>query len=170
MPARGNFRISGITSYRKNLDLCDSDFFYKSSITMKQHTTNYINTFIEVAEDCPVSQAQVPPEKKEKTLASLQYEKLIKNPYQYTSDDIIFEGYALKNDISEGEKENARNQFFSKGQACLRSSPLAKRYGFGIHHNAEGKVAIVPMENENYQHFLKDPSIRKTKAMRSKRK
>lgn len=137
---------------------------------MKLHTTNYINTLIEVAEDCPVSRSQIPPEKKEKTGASLQYEKIIKNPYQYSSDDIIFECYSIKNDISENEKQEERNKFFSKGQACLRASPLAKRYGFGIHHNSEGKVAIFPVESEDYQKLLNDTSIKKTKAMRSKRK
>lgn len=137
---------------------------------MKQHSTNYINTFIEVAEDCPVSQAHIPPEKKEKTLASLQYEKISKHPYQYSSDDIIFDCYALRNGISENEKQEARNKFFSKGQACFRSSPLAKRYGFGFHHNKEGKVALYPIESEEYQKLLKDPCITKTKAMRSKRR
>ncbi|MGL6129089.1 DUF6157 family protein [Chryseobacterium artocarpi] len=137
---------------------------------MKQHTTNYINTFIQIAEDCPVSQSQIPPEKKEKTLANLQYEQISKNPYQYSSDDIIFECYAFKNDIPESEKQDERNIYFSKGQACLRSSPLAKRYGFGIHHNKEGKVAIYPVESKEYQNLLNDPSITKTKAMRSKRK
>lgn len=137
---------------------------------MKLHTTNYVNTFIEVAEDCPVSQAQVPPEKKEKTLANLQYEKISRNPYAYSSDDIIFECYAIKNDISENEKQKEREKFFSKGQACLRSSPLAKRYGFGFHHNSEGKVALFPVESKEYQQFLNDNSVKKTKAMRSKRK
>lgn len=137
---------------------------------MKLHTTNYVNTFIEVAEDCPVSQAQVPPEKKEKTLANLQYEKISRNPYVYSSDDIIFECYAIKNDISENEKQKEREKFFSKGQACLRSSPLAKRYGFGFHHNSEGKVALFPVESKEYQQFLNDNSVKKTKAMRSKRK
>lgn len=137
---------------------------------MKQHTTNYTNTLIEVAEDCPVSQAQIPAEKKEKTLANLQYEKLIKNPYRYSSDDIIFECYAIKNDIPESERQHEREKFFSKGQPCLRCSPLAKRYGFGFHHNAEGKVALVPMESKEYQTLLNDTSISKTKAMRSKKK
>ncbi|CAM2990148.1 hypothetical protein DRF59_10680 [Chryseobacterium flavum] len=137
---------------------------------MKQHTTNYINTFIEIAEDCPVLQSQVPPEKKVKTLAQLQYEQIIKHPYQYSSDDIIFECYAIKNNIPENKRQEARNAFFSKGQACLRSSPLAKRYGFGIHHNQEGKVAIFPIESEKYQSFIQDPSVTKVKAMRSKRK
>ncbi|MDR3025251.1 DUF6157 family protein [Chryseobacterium sp.] len=137
---------------------------------MKQHTTNYTNTFIEAAEDCPVSQAQIPPEKKEKTIASIQYEKLIKNPYQYSSDDIIFECYAIKNDISEHEKQKEREKFYSKGQPCLRCSPLAKKYGFGFHHNSEGKVALFPVESKEYQTLLNDSSVTKAKAMRSKRK
>lgn len=137
---------------------------------MKSYTTNYINTLIEAAEDCLAFQAQIPPEKKEKTLANLQYEKLIKNPYQYSSDDLIFECYAIKNEISENEKENEREKFFSKGQPCLRCSPLAKKYGFGFHHNSEGKVALVAIESEAYQTLLNDSSIAKTKAMRSKRK
>ncbi|RXM41350.1 hypothetical protein BOQ62_00800 [Chryseobacterium sp. CH21] len=137
---------------------------------MKLHTTNYTNTLIEIAEDSPVAQAQIPPEKKEKTLANLQYEKLIKSPYTYSSDDIVFECYAIKNDISENEKQEEREKFFSKGQPCLRCSPLAKKYGFGIHHNSEGKVALFPMESEEYQMLINDSSITKTKAMRSKRK
>lgn len=137
---------------------------------MKQYTTNYTNTFIEIAEDCPVSMAQIPPEKKVKTLANLQYEALIQHPYQYSSDDIIFGCHAIKNDISDSEMQEEREKFFSKGQPCLRCSPLAKKYGFGFHHNSEGKVALIPAENKEYQIFLNDASITKTKAMRSKRK
>jgi len=47
---------------------------------MKQHTTNYQNTFIEVAEDSLISESKIPPEKKEKTMANLQYEIILKNP------------------------------------------------------------------------------------------
>ncbi|MFP3836102.1 DUF6157 family protein, partial [Chryseobacterium sp. SIMBA_028] len=61
-------------------------------------------------------------------------------------------------------------KFFSKGQPCLRTSPLSKRYGFGIHHDSEGKVALFPVESKDYQTFLNDDSITKVKAMRSKRK
>lgn len=136
---------------------------------MKPHTTNYINTFIEVAEDCPLSQSQVPPLKKEKTVANLHYELLVKSPYQHTSDDVIFESFAQKKAIPEDEKEFELNLFFSKGQACMRCSPLTKRYGFGIHSDSEGKIALVPMESEAYQNFLKDDSVKKVKAMRSKK-
>lgn len=139
-------------------------------MNMKQHTTNYQNTFIEVAEDSLISESKIPPEKKEKTMANLQYEIILKNPYKYTSDDIIFECYSIKNAITKREKPAERQKFFSKGQPCLRCSPLAKTYGFGIHHNNEGKVALYPLGSEDYQKFLKDDTVTKVKAMRSKRK
>ncbi|MDN5477635.1 MAG: DUF6157 family protein [Chryseobacterium sp.] len=63
-----------------------------------------------------------------------------------------------------------KHSFFSKGQPFLRSSPLAKRYGFGIHHNKEGKVAIFAVDSKEYQNFLSDETIKKVKAMRSKKK
>lgn len=65
-------------------------------MNMKQHTTNYKNTFIEVTEDSLISEAKIPPQKREKTIANLQYEIILKNPYKYTSDDIILNAIPLK--------------------------------------------------------------------------
>ncbi|WP_417431632.1 DUF6157 family protein [Halpernia sp.] len=134
-----------------------------------KHTTNYKNTFIEVAEDCPVSIAEIPPIKRNKTLANMQYELISENPYQFTSDEIMLHCYILKNNIPKNEREQVKKDFFSKGQACFRSSALAKRYGFGIHNNSEKKVAIFPVESENYKILLEDETLTKIKAMRSKR-
>ena len=133
------------------------------------HTTNYINTFIEVAEDCPVKLAEVPAQKGEaKSVANLHFEMVEAHPYQFTSDDVIFKTFAVKNNL-ESNLENERNQFFSKGQACMRCSPLTKRYGWGVHSNEEGKIAIFPRESEEYERFLKDESVKRVKAMRSKK-
>jgi len=136
---------------------------------MKIHTTNYKNTFIEIAEDCPVSGGQIPPTKRTLTLASIQYEMVVENPYQFTSDDVMFECYAQKNDITENERAEGRKDFFSKGQACFRSSALLKRYGFGIHHNEEGKVAIYPAGSEEYERLVNDDSIAKVIVIRNNR-
>ena len=136
---------------------------------MKMHTTNYKNTFIEVAEDCPVSVAEIPPVKRNKTLANIQLEMVLENPYKYTSDEVLFECFAIKNEIGKDERDEARRNFFSKGQPCFRSSALGKRYGFGVHSDAEGKIAFFPVESEEYQNFLKDDSVKKVKAMRTKR-
>lgn len=137
---------------------------------MKLHTTNYVNTFIEVADDCPVMQGEVPPKKEDaKSVATLQFEALSKNPYAFTSDDILFDIYAQRNDLADSERQEARQQFFSKGQACFRSSPLAKRYGWGVHSNAEGKIAIYGLGSPEYQQLTGEGTLKHLKAMRSKR-
>ncbi|OFX51007.1 MAG: hypothetical protein A2046_06170 [Bacteroidetes bacterium GWA2_30_7] len=133
-------------------------------------TTNYFNTFIEIADDCPVTKAEIPPIKGDKkTVANLQYDLISANPYKYTSDEIIFQVHTDKNDIMDCELEIERNMFFSKGQPCFRSSPLAKRYGWGIHSNSEGKIAIFAFDSDEYSKLLKDSSLKILKAMRSKK-
>src|SRR3954468_18062482 len=48
------------------------------------HTTNYFDTFIEVADDCPVGAAEVPPDKTSgKTVAQLHYELIAAHPYEF---------------------------------------------------------------------------------------
>ncbi|WP_339922459.1 DUF6157 family protein [uncultured Cyclobacterium sp.] len=138
---------------------------------MKIHTTNYQNTFIEVADDCPVDKAETPPMKGNKiTVAYRQFALLNEAPYKYTSDEVLFQVYANKNDLIQAEYQEACVEFFSKGQPCFRASPLTKRYGFGIHSNEEGKIALFGIETEEYAKFIADDSIEKVKAMRSKRK
>lgn len=137
---------------------------------MKVHTTNYYNTFIEVSEDTKAKYGTIPPSKADKkTVAEIQYELVTKNPYNYTSDDILFLTFAYKNDLTKEECKQAREQFFSKGQPCLRISPLAKTYGFGIHSDSNGKIAIYGAETSEYERFVLDKNLIKVKAMRSKR-
>lgn len=114
---------------------------------MKLHTTNYFDTFIEVADDAKANSGIKPPTECEKTVVELQYELIAENPYKYTSDDILFRVFADRNDWTKTEYKQAREQFFSKGQPCFRASPLTKAYGFGIHSNSEGKVTLYGMES-----------------------
>lgn len=131
---------------------------------------NYYNTFIQVSEDYPVSEAVIPKAKGEsKTIPVIQYEMLSNHPYRYTQEDVLFEVFAERNQISENDRVFAREKFFSKGQPCLRTSSLGKRYGWGIHHDAQGKVAIYAVESEEYAKLMNDKGIAQVKAMRSKR-
>ena len=133
-------------------------------------STNYYNAFIEVAADCPARTAEEPAEKSEvKSVARLHYELLAGNPYVYTSDEVVFQTFALRRQIGPDKRQSEWNRFFSKGQPCLRSSPLTKRYGWGIHSNSEGRVAIYGVETEEYRKMLSDPQLQHIRAMRSKR-
>ena len=126
------------------------------------HTTNYFDTFISVAEDCPITKAEVPPAKEPKSVAQIQYDMVINAPYKYTSDDVLYESNGKRRGIS-------REDFFSKGQPCFRSSPLTKRYGWGVHSDAEGRVALHAMDSDDYKKHAADSSLKQLKGMRSKR-
>jgi len=134
------------------------------------HTTNYINTFIEIADDSPTSTAQIPSLKGEnKTAANIQFEMIIDHPYKYTSDDVLFNVFATKNNIRKSDLKEEREKFFSKGQPCMRASALTKRYGWGVHANEEGKVALYGADSDEYKKFVKDKKLQHVKAMRSKK-
>lgn len=126
------------------------------------HTTNYFDTFIEVAEDCVACVGEEPPAKAPKSAAQITFEMLAESPHQFTSDDVLFAAHGERRGIS-------REEFFSKGQPCMRSSPLTKRYGWGVHSDSAGRLAIVGVESAEYQRLAADPSLRHLKAMRSKR-
>ena len=135
---------------------------------MKAHTTNYKNTFIEIADDCPTQFGEIPPIKTDaKTVANMQFEMAYKNPYKFTSDEIIFQVYADRNEISESEYKEARGKYFSKGQPCFRASPLTKRYGWGVHHDKDEKMAIYSAESEEYKKLVNDKTLTIVKAMKS---
>lgn len=137
----------------------------------KIHTTNYLDTFIEVAEDTKASRGTKPTAKSDKkTVAELQYELIANNPYKFTSDDVLFQVFAQRNDLTKAEQKKAREEFFSKGQPCLRASPLTKTYGFGVHCDSQGKVALYGVETAGYQKFLTDARVKKVKAMRTSKK
>lgn len=72
---------------------------------MKRHTTNYKNTLIEIAEDCPVQQSEIPPIKRNKTLANMQYEMISENPYKFTSDEVSWNVSCLKTTFLKVKKQ-----------------------------------------------------------------
>lgn len=139
------------------------------------HTTNYTDTFIAVAEDTAALEASTPPSRAQPSIAELTHRMIAEHPYRYTSDDVIFTVWADRRGVPESERAAQRELFFSKGQPCLRSSDLGKRYGWGVHADAESRVALVAMDSPEYALFLAgatpegDP-VTLTKAMRSARR
>ena len=137
---------------------------------MKTHTTNYFNTFIAVADDCPAKSGVEPPIKGDaKTVANHQFDLVNANPYKYTSDELLFRIHVIRKDIIENKWPEERKTFFSKGQPCLRASPLTKRYGWGIHNDSEGRVAMYGLNTAEYNHFANLPGLTTVKGMRSKK-
>lgn len=134
----------------------------------------YTNTFIKIAEDCPVDKSEIPVSNREQKPAHIiQYELLMKSPYQFGHEDLIYEVYITQKEIPQNisakEAAQIKKELFAKGHPCLRASALTKRYGFGAHYNQNGKIAIYPIESEQYEMFVNDPAVKKLPAMKSKR-
>lgn len=135
---------------------------------------DYANTFIQVAPDTKAEEAIVPVSRAgKKSIAVLEYELISGNPYAYTQEEVQFAVYAQRQGIPTRDLKAHRSklwqEYFSRPRACMRCSPLAKTYGWGLHFNTKGKVALVAVESADYKRFAGSRSIGQTRAMRSKR-
>lgn len=124
-------------------------------------STILCSSFISVAEDCPVVVAQAPPARTPKSIPQIEFEMLIDSPYEFTSDEVLF----ASNGASKGV---SLQEWLSKKQPDFRLSPLTQRYGWGVHTNAEGRVAIYAIESHEYRLLSQDPSLTQQTAYRSK--
>ena len=132
---------------------------------------NYYDAFIAVADDCPANSGMVPELFREKeTIATIQWQLLNDHPYQLTQEDVLFQTEWIKegkNPLSATQKE--RDEFFARPRACLRSSPLGKKYGWGLHFDNHGKIALYSCSAVEYNQLKNDPHLTQTKAMNTKR-
>lgn len=130
---------------------------------------NYYSTFIQVAPDSKVAEGTVPVARGGKrTVALIQYELLTADPYRFTQAELLFETLVQQKGIPESERAAAWEAFWAKPQACIRASPLPKQFGWGVHFNAEGRVALFGVESEEYRRFSQS-DLTQLKAMRSSR-
>ena len=138
---------------------------------------DYVDTFIAVADDCPVTEGTVPPPGRGgPSVASRTYELIAAAPYRLPSGDVIFTVFADRAGIPQEDRPAARREFYARSQACLRSLPLGKRYGWGIHADAEGRLALVSADSPECAGFVEGrhttasgEPVRVVKAMRSSR-
>jgi hypothetical protein len=137
---------------------------------------NYFNTFITVSPDCPAEYGLVPPDKKSgRTKPSLEFE-LASEPYAYTQEELMFEVHVRHKEIPDQELAERRSElqqaFYAKPTACMRASMLPKKYGWGIHFNAAGKIKLIPRESAEYAHFAEggDADVKVVAGMRSSKK
>jgi hypothetical protein len=131
------------------------------------HSTNYQNTLILPSPDCPATGAALP--RKPGSIAAMQHERMAAAPYGLTSDELLFGIHADRQGIPADERAQERDRYFSKGQACLRASPLVKTLGWALHHDGKGRVALVDPAGAAFADLAGDPSVTKLSGMRSKR-
>jgi hypothetical protein len=132
-----------------------------------------VNAFVEVAPDTRATAGTVPRRRgSSRSIANFEYELIASEPYVHTHNDVLFAVHAARTlaaDTSANAPAISREEFFGRSHACMRASALPKTYGWGLHFDAEGRVALVGVETDRYRELAGDPSLAHTRAMRSKR-
>jgi hypothetical protein len=104
----------------------------------------------------------------------IEYELLVENPYTFTQQELLFAVHVRRQGIGESELTSRRpalwEEFFGNPRACLRASMLPKKYGWGLHFDAEGRIALVAVGSEEYRGFVGGKGVATVlTAMRNKR-
>jgi hypothetical protein len=141
-----------------------------------EETKSITDTFVCVSADSSAEHSMVPVSKKEtKSVHQIQYELLTERPYYYTHEELIYQVHLIHKAIPSNDPEislnSVREQLFSKPHACLRASMLTKQYGWGVHYDSEGRIALYGMESPEYSEFIENNDGKLTIhiAMRNKR-
>ncbi len=134
------------------------------------------NTFVLVAPDCPVQSGTVPvPRGVTPTVPMLQHELLTAKSYTLTLEDLMLAVHIRREGLSKAEAKAQdaaiQTKLFGKPYPCMRASPLPKKYGWGVHHDRSGRIALYGVESAEYQNFASGAveGIEVVLAMRSKR-
>ena len=109
------------------------------------------NAFITLAPDCPVAAGHVPV--RPTSIAGLEHSLLIGDPYHYTAEELFLAVQRRHKNVSDAELGAFKAFLASKPRPCMRLSMLPKRWGWGIHFDARGRMAIFGTETQEYENF-----------------
>ncbi len=127
------------------------------------------NILITPAPDCPVVQAQQPPQNPARaTRAAIEHRLLTNAPYAL-DHKAFSHAIHIKMARESGKTALDFDAFHSKGQPCMRASPLTKRYGWAAHYDADGHLALIDPDSAAFRTLAANPDLPQKPAMRSKR-
>lgn len=129
----------------------------------------YTDTFILVSDDCPTATAMDPSRGRDtRSRAEIEYDLLRTQPYHFDHRSLTHRVH-VDHKMQFGDTPLGFDDFHAKGQPCLRASALVKRYGWGAHHDAQGRIALYPVDGPDYARLIASPDIKTLKGMRNRR-
>jgi Family of unknown function (DUF6157) len=129
--------------------------------------TGYVNAFITIAPDCPVTEGTVP--RLATSIAGLEHALLLNRPYDYTAHDLILEVNRHHKNVPDIDLDAFKAFLFAKSHPCMRLSMLTKRWGWGVHYDGQGRMALYGAETDEYRQFAMRSDLRVMAARPSRR-
>jgi len=115
------------------------------------------NVLVKVAEDRPVQKGTVPG--RSDVISHIGYDELSKNPYVYTQLEFYHQVHHIRRNKPDLKIESYN----------IKRNSLCKKYGWGIHINELGKLAIFGCETEDYKKLLNNILVRKVNSFKKHR-
>jgi D-alanyl-D-alanine-carboxypeptidase/D-alanyl-D-alanine-endopeptidase len=81
------------------------------------------------------------------TVASATYSLIAEHPYRFRSSEVLFTVWADRQGIAKEDRGDAWSDFFAKPRPCLRASDLPKRFGWGVHADEQGRIALYGVDS-----------------------
>ena len=91
-------------------------------------------------------------------IVMIEYEELSNNPYKYTYEELKHRVHIERRGKKLGE--------LKLDSYRLTRSQFLKKWGWGIHIDRNGKLALVGCETSKYKQLLNDTSVDKKRAYR----
>ena len=111
-----------------------------------------------IATKCSMKRGTKPVSNREQpTIAMHQYDVLTEMPYQLTYEQ-------LKDEVHGNRRGKELTREQSKTYMMKRSE-LCKIWGWGVHQDKNGKLALVGCETKEYRRLVKDLQVQKEKAL-----
>ena len=127
------------------------------------------NILIHPAPDCPAQTATRPDmSAQSRSRAVIEYSLLEGSPYGFDHKTFT---YLVHQEMAAERRKLALDfaTFHQKGQPCMRASPLTKRLGWGVHYDAEGKLALLDPQSAGFKRLAATPDLPQKPALRNKR-
>lgn len=141
----------------KNSNIQTNNKKYSDRIKVIEKEPQIRNAFITISEDSDVDRSIIPGPKR--TIAKIKYEILIENPYKFTERQLFYEVHVVhrkRNDLKIDSYQ-------------IKRSPLVQKFGWGIHADNEGRLALVAKESSIYSKLIANDNIKKIKAYKRKK-
>ena len=111
-----------------------------------------------IATKCSMKRGTKPVSNREQpTIAMHQYDVLTEMPYQLTYKQ-----------LKEEVHRTRRGKEFTDEQLetyMMKRSELCKIYGWGVHEDKNGKLALVGCETNEYRRLVRKPGVQRVKAL-----
>ncbi|MBT4552270.1 GIY-YIG nuclease family protein [bacterium] len=148
---------SGELEVIKNSNIQINEKKYSDRIKTIEKEPKIRNAFIAISEDSDVDRSIIPGPKK--TVARIKYETLIENPYKFTERQLFYEVHVVRRKRNDLKIDSYQ----------IKRSPLVQKFGWGIHVDNEGRLALIAKESSIYSELVANDDIKKIKAYKRKK-